>query len=80
MIVKFNLMRGLEEKIMFAHQKMALGVGEKECEFIKNRCAKMAVTQMAEYLENGNIKNSVNFPNCEMGVCATESRIAVVHF
>ncbi len=37
MIVKFNLMRGLEEKIMFAHQKMALGVGEKECEFIKNR-------------------------------------------
>jgi len=37
MIVKFNLMRGLQDKIMFAHQKMALGVGDKECEFIKNR-------------------------------------------
>ncbi len=37
MIVKFNLMRGLQDKIMFAHQKMALGVGEKEVEFIKNR-------------------------------------------
>ncbi len=37
MIVKFNLMRGLQDKVMFAHQKMALGVGEKEVEFIKNR-------------------------------------------
>jgi malate dehydrogenase (quinone) len=37
MIVKFNLMRGLQDKIMFAHQKMALGVGDKEVEFIKNR-------------------------------------------
>ena len=37
MIEKFNLMRGLQDKIMFAHQKMALGVGEKEVEFIKNR-------------------------------------------
>ncbi len=53
-----------------------LGASTPESEV---NCAKMAVTQMAEYLENGNIKNSVNFPNCEMGVCATESRIAVVH-
>ena len=37
MVEKFNLMRGLQDKIMFAHQKMALGVGEKEVEFIKNR-------------------------------------------
>ncbi|WP_320036284.1 FAD-dependent oxidoreductase [Halarcobacter sp.] len=37
MIEKFNLMRGLQDKIMFAHQKMALGVGEKEVDFIKNR-------------------------------------------
>ncbi|RXJ66952.1 malate:quinone oxidoreductase [Halarcobacter ebronensis] len=37
MIVKFNLQRGLQDKIMFAHQKMALGVGEKEVNFIKNR-------------------------------------------
>lgn len=37
MIEKFNLMYDLQEKIMFKHQKMALGVGEKEVEFITNR-------------------------------------------
>ncbi len=37
MIEKFCLQYGLEEKVMFAHQKMALGVGDKEVEFIKNR-------------------------------------------
>lgn len=37
MIEKFCLQYGLEEKIMFSHQKMALGVGAKEVEFIKNR-------------------------------------------
>ena len=37
MIEKFCLQYNLEEKIMFAHQKMALGVGEKEVNFIKNR-------------------------------------------
>ena len=37
MIEKFCLQRGLQDKIMFAHQKMALGVGEKEVEFIKHR-------------------------------------------
>lgn len=37
MIEKFCLQYGLENKIMFAHQKMALGVGDREVEFIKNR-------------------------------------------
>ncbi len=37
MIEKFCLQYNLEEKIMFAHQKMALGVGKKEVAFIKNR-------------------------------------------
>ena len=37
MIEKFCLQRGLQDKIMFSHQKMALGVGEKEVEFIKHR-------------------------------------------
>ena len=37
MIEKFCLQYGLEEKIMFSHQKMALGVGEKEVRFIENR-------------------------------------------
>ena len=31
------------------------------------------------YLENGNIKNSVNYPACSMGVCRSESRIAIFH-
>ncbi len=37
MVEKFCLQYGLENKIMFSHQKMALGVGAKEVEFIKNR-------------------------------------------
>jgi len=37
MVEKFCLQYGLEEKIMFSHQKMALGVGEKEVHFIENR-------------------------------------------
>lgn len=49
MIVKFNLMRGLQDKIMFAHQKMALGVGEKEVEFITNRYEEFK--QLFPYLE-----------------------------
>jgi len=39
----------------------------------------MAVKEMMEYLENGNIKNSVNYPNCDMGVCTKAGRIAVFH-
>ncbi|WP_298753826.1 FAD-dependent oxidoreductase [uncultured Arcobacter sp.] len=37
MIEKFCLQYNLQDKVMFKHQKMALGVGEKEVEFIKNR-------------------------------------------
>ncbi|MDW7692333.1 phosphoglycerate dehydrogenase [Flammeovirgaceae bacterium SG7u.111] len=40
-----------------------LGASTPESE---SNCAVMAVDQVREYLENGNIKNSVNFPNCEM--------------
>ena len=53
-----------------------LGASTDESE---DNCAKMAVRQMMEYLENGNIVNSVNFPNCEMGVCATAGRITILH-
>jgi len=37
MIERFNLMYNLQDKIMFKQQKMLLGVGEKEVEFVKNR-------------------------------------------
>ena len=53
-----------------------LGASTEESE---DNCAKMAVRQMMDYLENGNIVNSVNFPNCEMGICTTASRITLLH-
>lgn len=53
-----------------------LGASTQESE---DNCAKMAVKQIREFIENGNIINSVNYPNCDAGVCATEGRIAVAH-
>ena len=37
------------------------------------------VKELMDYLDNGNIKNSVNFPNCDMGVCTTVGRLALLH-
>ena len=42
-------------------------------------CARMAVRQVRDYLENGNITNSVNFPDCDMGVCHAAGRITILH-
>lgn len=53
-----------------------LGASTEESE---DNCAKMAVDELKNYLENGNIKNSVNYPNCDMGVCTAAGRIAVLH-
>ena len=53
-----------------------LGASTRESE---DNCAVMAVKEITDYLENGNIKNSVNYPACDMGVCQAESRIAVLH-
>ena len=53
-----------------------LGASTEESE---DNCAKMAVRQVMDYLENGNIVNSVNFPNCEMGICTTAGRITILH-
>ena len=53
-----------------------LGASTAESE---DNCAKMAVKELTDYLENGNIKNSVNYPSCDMGVCQTASRVAVLH-
>ena len=47
--------------------------------FRSDNCAVMAVNQVMDYLENGNIKNSVNFPACDMGVCSKAGRIAIHH-
>lgn len=53
-----------------------LGASTSEAE---DNCAKMAVKELTDYLENGNIKNSVNYPNCDMGACQAASRAAVLH-
>lgn len=53
-----------------------LGASTEESE---DNCAMMAVRQVMDYLENGNIKNSVNFPNCDMGICTKAARVAILH-
>ena len=53
-----------------------LGASTEESE---DNCAKMAVDEMMDYLYNGNIKNRVNYPNCDMGVCAQAGRVAIFH-
>ena len=53
-----------------------LGASTEESE---DNCAVMAVQEMVDYLENGNIKNSVNYPALDMGVCAQASRVAIFH-
>ena len=53
-----------------------LGASTQESE---DNCAKMAVKQVMNYLENGNIINSVNFPNCDMGICNKAGRVTILH-
>lgn len=63
---------GQEGCIVIPH----LGASTEESE---DNCAVMAVKQMKNYLENGNIVNSVNYPSCDMGVCAQAGRVAIFH-
>ncbi|MCI5722185.1 MAG: phosphoglycerate dehydrogenase [Firmicutes bacterium] len=53
-----------------------LGASTAESE---DNCAIMAVEELIDYLENGNIRNSVNYPACDAGVCTTAGRVAVLH-
>lgn len=62
----------MEKAIVIPH----LGASTQESE---DNCAVMAATELVDYLENGNIKNSVNFPSCDMGVCQVEGRVAILH-
>ena len=63
---------GMEGVIAIPH----LGASTEESE---DNCAKMAVKQLMNFLENGNIVNSVNFPACDMGVCTKAARITILH-
>ena len=53
-----------------------LGASTEESE---DNCALMAAEELMDYIENGNITNSVNFPNCDMGICRVTLRVALLH-
>ena len=53
-----------------------LGASTAESE---DNCAKMAVKEVIEFLENGNIRNSVNYPNCDMGYRGDKTRVTIMH-
>ena len=53
-----------------------LGASTVESE---DNCAVMAVNELKNFLENGNIRNSVNYPNCDLGICTAASRLAIYH-
>lgn len=63
---------GMDGVIVLPH----LGASTEEAE---DNCAVMAVKELCNYIENGNIINSVNYPACDMGICNTEGRVAICH-
>lgn len=63
---------GTEGVIVTPH----LGASTEESE---DNCAIMAVKEIRDFMENGNIRNSVNFPNCDMGMCSARGRISICH-
>ena len=63
---------GKEGVIVLPH----LGASTEEAE---DNCAEMAVDEIMDYLENGNIHHSVNYPDCDLGVCQTVSRVGFLH-
>ena len=63
---------GVKGAIVIPH----LGASTEESE---DNCAEMAVDEIRDFLENGNIKHSVNYPDCTMGVKGEEDRITVFH-
>lgn len=68
-----------DEKLLETERVICLPhLGASTLESEEN-CAIMAVNQLREYLENGNIKNSVNFPNCEMARAAKTYRFIVAN-
>ena len=53
-----------------------LGASTEEAE---DNCAVMAVKEMRDFLENGNIANSVNYPACSLGPAKKAARLAICH-
>lgn len=61
---------GVDDVIVLPH----LGASTPESE---DNCAVMAANQLVDYIENGNIKNSVNLPNASMNAVGT--KICIIH-
>ena len=64
--------KGADGAIVIPH----LGASTEESE---DNCAKMAVAEIRDFLENGNITHSVNFPDCDMGAKGEGERITILH-
>ena len=63
---------GVDNVITLPH----LGASTEESE---DNCAVMAVKEIVDFIENGNIKNSVNYPACDAGKCSEAARVCVCH-
>ena len=63
---------GVKDAIVTPH----LGASTEEAE---DNCAAMAANEIRNFLENGNIVNSVNFPNCDMGIAGEFPRLSICH-
>ena len=63
---------GVKNAIVIPH----LGASTEESE---DNCAKMAAAELRDFLENGNITHSVNYPDCNMGVKGAGERITILH-
>ena len=66
------IVTGVKGAIVIPH----LGASTEEAE---DNCAVMAAKQLKDYLENGNIKNSVNYPDCDMGIRGENTRLLLLH-
>ena len=64
--------KGADGAIVIPH----LGASTEESE---DNCAKMAVAEIRDFLENGNITHSVNYPDCNVGVRGDAERITILH-
>ena len=63
---------GVKGSIVIPH----LGASTEEPE---DNCARMAASELRDFLENGNIHHSVNYPDCDMGKKSSAARITVLH-
>lgn len=65
-----DVVLGVDDVIVLPH----LGASTPESE---DNCAVMAANELIDYIENGNIRNSVNLPNASMA--ATGTKVCVIH-